>query len=106
MRFSWRFAVGCASLGAAIFAGLSCELVVSTDALQNGQCGAGLKACPNPQGGAKECVDLDDPGFQCASTACSPCALPHAIEICNASGSCAIGSCTQSTNAVGVVIEE
>src|ERR1700733_3442301 len=106
MGFTWRVAAGCMSLGAVILLGLACELVVSPDTLQNGNCGSGRKACPDPLSGAEECVGLGDPDFQCASTACSPCALRNSVDICDVSGICEIASCTQTTNAAGEVIEE
>jgi hypothetical protein len=104
MQFLWR-SVGCASLGAAVLLALSCELVVSPGSLQNGDCGAGRKVCTDPANGGPECVRLDEPDFQCASTACSPCALRNAVDTCDVAGNCAIGSCTQLTNH-GEIVEE
>jgi hypothetical protein len=106
MQFSWRLAIGCTSLGAATLFGIACELVISPDSLQNGECGSGRKACTNPEDSLRECVGLDDPSFQCASGACSPCSLRNAIAICSADGTCAIGSCTSAANGQGDVVEE
>jgi hypothetical protein len=104
-QLSWRITIGCLCVGTATLVGLSCELVVAPGALQNGDCGAGRKACENPGDGVSECVGIDDPNFQCASSSCSPCSLPHAIPICGAAGTCAIGSCTQAVNLQGQVVE-
>jgi hypothetical protein len=47
-------------------------------ALVEAECEAGAKAC----GGA--CVSLDDPGYGCGPTHCSPCELPNAFAGCSA----------------------
>jgi hypothetical protein len=104
-QLSWRIAIGCTCMGVAAWVAVACELVVAPGALQNGACGAGSKVCESPSEGVDECVGLADPDFQCAATSCSPCSLSHAIPIC-ASGSCAIGSCTQAVDLRGDIVEE
>ena len=106
MQLLWRTAIGRMFLAIAIAVGLSCELVVSPGTLQNGECGAASKACADPQGDGGACVGLDDPNFQCASSSCAPCSLPHAVPICGTSGTCAIGSCTTDSNLQGEPVEE
>lgn len=59
-----------------------------------GQCFPGDKVCPDPND-PKEllCLKADDPKYGCSgSTACAPCALPHASAKCT-SGACAIDTC-------------
>jgi hypothetical protein len=83
MRFLAPLAAGAIATAAI----LSCELVVSSDSLQNGACGPKLKACDN------RCVQVTDPLYHCASSSCAPCTLPNATSICALSGECAISAC-------------
>ena len=48
------------------------------DAGLEAACEAGTKAC------AGACVTLDDPGYGCGPTHCSPCELPNAVAGCGA----------------------
>ena len=59
-----------------------------------GTCFPGAKVCPDPNDPkVLLCLTSDEPAYGCSnSTACSPCALPHAQAKCSA-GNCAIGSC-------------
>jgi hypothetical protein len=51
-------------------------------------CGTGQKLC------GSTCIGTSDPATGCAETACTPCAFPNATTSCDASGKCAVGSCT------------
>lgn len=68
----------------------ACSLVVDAGALQEG-CAEGAKACDVE--GTAQCVTTGDPDYGCARDSCVPCILPHAVEVCGASGECAIGTC-------------
>jgi hypothetical protein len=61
----------------------------AADVAVEAPCGADTKLC------AGTCVPLDDPAHGCASTSCSPCAVPpHATgAVCGISGACAIARC-------------
>ena len=71
---------------------LSCELVVSSDSLQNGACGPRLKACND------RCVLVTDPLYHCASSSCAPCGTPNATPVCDLRGECAISTCLAEPN--------
>jgi hypothetical protein len=83
-RVLWlSFVIACSLVG--------CNFFVDTDALSNGNCAAGFKAC-NSQGVAT-CVATDLPGFGCAQPGCIPCDLANATALCSASGQCTISLC-------------
>lgn len=71
---------------------LACELTVPTDSLQNGVCGAGLKACSD------RCVRVTDPSYHCASRSCAPCSFPNATAKCSLAGECVISICQTEAN--------
>ena len=50
-------------------------------------CGANQKMC------GSVCVSTTDPGFGCATSACTPCVFPNAAPTCAPSGQCAMGAC-------------
>lgn len=68
----------------------ACSVVVDPGPLQEG-CGEGTKACDVD--GALQCRSTTDPEYGCARDSCVPCILQHAVEVCGASGECAIGTC-------------
>jgi len=68
----------------------ACSLAVNTDPLQEG-CPSGQKKCE--VAGEPRCVSASDPAFGCARVSCVPCTLPHAVEVCDSKGECAVGTC-------------
>jgi len=74
----------------------ACSLVVDPDPLQQG-CAPGTKPCEVTPG-KLSCVSQIDPKFGCARDSCVPCALLHAVEVCGADGSCAVGTCEKDGN--------
>jgi hypothetical protein len=62
--------------------------------LAGGQCFPGSKVCPDPsKPGVLLCLTADEPQYGCSqSTACAPCAVPHATAKCN-TGACAVDQC-------------
>jgi hypothetical protein len=100
-RARGSLAVRSAVLALAVVAGgFSCESIIDTGSLQSGICPAGSKACNS------KCVGLRDTDYHCADTTeCLPCAIPHAISICDHTGACAIGTCSTVTNAIGAAVE-
>jgi hypothetical protein len=68
----------------------ACSLVVDPGALQEG-CAEGMKACEVED--TARCVSTADPEYGCARDSCVPCILAHAVEVCGASGECAVGTC-------------
>jgi hypothetical protein len=69
--------------------GVGCELIVDLDPLENQQCKADEKACPNE----RRCANLDDPLSGCADPdTCAPCVLSHAYARCER-GVCAVSGC-------------
>jgi hypothetical protein len=84
----------CATLVASIFGVVAaCTFTTGVSDLQNGSCGAGKKACPNPQTKAMECVGFDQPEYGCAQAGCGGCYLPNATTRCDPSNNCAVAVC-------------
>jgi hypothetical protein len=66
----------------------ACSFTADLDKLDDGQCGAGAKACN------ARCESTTDPSFGCASSGCSPCFVSHGTADCSVSTQdCAIGTC-------------
>ncbi len=61
----------------AVFAVLSCSLIVDTEEIDSG-CGAGKKFCSG------SCVNVSDPAYGCLAKGCEPCrrdnGVPHCVE--------------------------
>ncbi|HEY5955954.1 MAG TPA: hypothetical protein VIV60_05350 [Polyangiaceae bacterium] len=55
-------------------------------------CKNGEKQCELADG-TKQCVAMDNPKWGCAMADCLPCALPHAVSICDRTGQCAVAAC-------------
>ncbi len=69
--------------------GAGCELVVDLQGLDDKQCKANEKPCPEE----KRCARIDDPKSGCGDRdTCAPCVLSHAIATC-ADGVCAVETC-------------
>jgi hypothetical protein len=66
-----------------------CTLAADGASLSQG-CPEGTKECDGT------CVSTSDDRFGCARASCSPCALHHAVNSCNAEGACVIASCVGS----------
>lgn len=69
----------------------ACSLVVDTAELEQG-CAHGSKPC-EVEPGIERCVSVTDPEYGCARDSCVPCTLAHAVEVCDLSGECAVGTC-------------
>ena len=69
----------------------ACSVVVDAEPLQQG-CAAGSKPCEVTPG-KLSCVSTADPEYGCARDSCVPCTLAHAVEVCGATGECAVGNC-------------
>jgi hypothetical protein len=80
---------GIAIAAVLIFSALSCQLVVGTDGITNGQCPSGYKACDG------KCVSQTDPTYGCASTDCAPCVLRNSYANCF-HGACNVSGCVGS----------
>ena len=91
MTLGSRRGVGIA-LAAAFGVGLvlalasSCELLVSTDELQDGKCAADHKLCYG------QCV-LKGPSNGCSLEVCAPCVFTNATSTCSHDGACMIAGC-------------
>ncbi len=71
----------------------SCSFTTNLDALDDGRCPSGSKACLSPTGKA-ECVSLGEAAFGCASAGCSPCFVENGVADCSpGTGQCAIQTC-------------
>jgi hypothetical protein len=71
----------------------ACTFTVGVNDLQNADCGAGKKACPDSDG-VLHCVGLDQPQYGCSQTLCAPCSLPNATQRCDPNNNCAVAVCT------------
>lgn len=59
-----------------------------------GTCFPGAKVCPDPKTGELVCSQSNEPATGCkASTACSPCIVPHAEAGCDSAGHCTVQTC-------------
>lgn len=68
-----------------------CSLIVDKGDLERG-CDSGMKACEVAPS-ESSCVSSADVAYGCARESCVPCTLSHAVEVCGADGSCAVGTC-------------
>jgi hypothetical protein len=65
----------------------SCTFASNLDALSNGDCPPGQKACN------RECVAESNPNWGCALIGCTPCNFSNATATCAQHGECAIAAC-------------
>jgi hypothetical protein len=72
---------------------VACSFTTDVNSLQDGDCGAGEKACADPQG-VMRCVALDRPEYGCARSGCVPCSFPNATPRCDPSHACAVAVCS------------
>jgi hypothetical protein len=84
----------CATLATTIFGVVTaCTFTTGVSDLQNGNCGVGQKACPNPQTSVMACVGLDQPQYGCSQMGCTPCSRSNATTRCDMTNNCAVAVC-------------
>lgn len=69
----------------AVFAALSCSIIVKTDEIDSG-CGSDKKLCLG------ECVDVGDPAYGCLEGVCEPCRRDNGVPRCGTNG-CEVDTC-------------
>jgi hypothetical protein len=70
----------------------ACTFTVGVSDLQNANCGAGQKACPDSQG-VNHCIGLDQPQYGCGNVGCGICPLMNATSRCDQSNKCSVAVC-------------
>jgi hypothetical protein len=71
----------------------ACTFTLGASDLQNGDCGAGQKACPDKQTGVMRCVGFDQPEYGCSRMSCGVCPLQNATSRCDPNNNCAVAVC-------------
>jgi hypothetical protein len=84
-RFRWTLLAGALLAFGSI---VGCQLLVTTEELQDRRCAETHKICDD------RCVPKTDPQTGCAGLLCGPCSLTNASSECDTRGECQIRDCT------------